>query len=106
MGDVESTCDRIIVLDDGHVIEEGDVSQFTQETQLLFIDVDDRREELVAALAGRGIEATLDGASIAVQQEHEEQYDEIRDALVEVGARLRRLGPRRQQLTDIFRDDA
>ena len=106
MGDVESTCDRIIVLDGGHVVEEGDVSQFTQETQLIFIDVDDRREELVAALASRGIEATLEGTSVAVQQKHDEQYDDIRDALVEVGARLRRLGPRRQQLADIFRGDA
>jgi len=106
MGDVESTCDRIIVLDGGHVVEEGDVSQFTQETQLLFIDVDDRHEELVAALASRGIEATLEGTSVAVQQEQDEQYDDIRDALVEVGARLRRLGPRRQQLADIFRGDA
>ena len=106
MGDVESTCDRIIVLDGGHVVEQGEVSQFTQETQLLFIDVDDRRDELVAALASRGIEAALEGASIAVRQKDDEQYDDIRDALVEVGARLRRLGPRRQQLTDIFRDDA
>ena len=72
---------------------------------MLVIDVDDRRDELLAALSSRGIEATLDGTSIAVQQEHDEQYDEIRDALVEVGARLRRLGPRRQQLTDIFRDN-
>ncbi len=105
MGDVESTCDRIIVLEGGHVVEEGEVSQFTQETQLLFIDVDDHRDELVEALASRGVDATLDGSSVAVQQARDEQYDDIRDALVEVGARLRRLGPRRRQLTDIFRDD-
>ena len=104
MGDVESTCDRIIVLDGGHVVEEGEVSEFTRETQLIFIEVDDRREELVAALASRGIEATLEGTSVAVQQMHDEQYDDIRDALVEVGGRLRRLGPRRHRLTDIFRD--
>ena len=104
MGDVESTCDRIIVLDGGHVVEEGEVSEFTRETQLIFIEVDDRREELVAALASRGIEATIDGTSVAVQQMHDEQYDDIRDALVEVGGRLRRLGPRRHRLTDIFRD--
>jgi ABC-2 type transport system ATP-binding protein len=30
MGDVESTCDRIIVLEGGHVTEPGAVSQFTQ----------------------------------------------------------------------------
>ena len=104
MGDVESTCERIIVLDEGHVQEEGDVSGYTQETQTIFIDVDDRRDELVAALLTRGIEATIEGYSVAVVQENEEQFDQIRDALVEVDARLRRMAPRRHQLTDIFRN--
>ncbi len=103
MGDVERTCDRVIVLDGGHVTEEGEVSRFTQETQTLFIDVDDSRDELVAALAKRNIRATIDGSSVVVEQESEEQYDAIRDALVEADARLRRMAPRRRQLTDLFR---
>lgn len=103
MGDVETTCDRIIVLDGGHVVDEGAVSGFIQETQTLFIDVDDHRAELVEALARRGIEATVQGLSVMVEQESEEQYDAIRDAVVEAGARLRRLAPRRHTLADIFR---
>ena len=103
MGDVESTCDRVIVLDGGRVTEEGAVSQFTQETQTLFIEVDDNHDELVSALAKRGIETTNDGFSVVVELEREEEYDAIRDALVEAGARLRRLAPRRHHLTDIFR---
>ena len=103
MGDVETTCDRIIVLDGGHVTEEGTISLFTQETRSLIIDVDDNRDELVAALAKRGIEAMVQGASIVVEQESEEDYDAIRDAVVEADARLRRMAPRRGSLTDIFR---
>jgi len=103
MGDVESICDRIIVLEEGHVTEEGEVSQFTQETQTLYIEVDDHLEELVEALSKRGITATVDGLSVVVQKESEEQYDAIRDAIVEADARLRRLAPRRHGLTDIFR---
>jgi ABC-2 type transport system ATP-binding protein len=103
MGDVESTCDQIIVLDGGHVVEEGAISRFTQESQTILIDVDDKRDELVAALADRGIAATIDGPSVAVEQGSDEQYDDIRDALVEVDARLRRMAPRRHRLTDIFR---
>ena len=103
MGDVESTCDQIIVLDGGQVTEQGLVSRFTQETETMLIDVDDNREELVTALASRGIIATVDGISLAVELEDEAQYDQIRDALVETGARLRRMAPRRHQLTDIFR---
>ena len=103
MGDVESTCDRIIVLDGGHVTDQGDVSGFTEETQTIFIDVDSNRDGLVEALARRGIQATVSGPSVVVEQESEEQYDAIRDAVVEADARLRRLAPRRHTLTDIFR---
>ena len=103
MGDVEATCDRIIVLEEGHVAQEGDVSGYTRETQTILVDVDDHREELVAALIARGIDAKIDGYSIAVEQDSEERFDDIRDALVEVDARLRRMAPRRHQLTDIFR---
>ena len=103
MGDVERTCDRIIVLNGGRVTEEGAVSQFTQETQAVYIDVDDHRDELVATLAKRGIQASLQGTSLVVEQESAEQYDAIRDAVVEADARLRRLAPRRHGLTDIFR---
>lgn len=103
MGDVESTCDRIIVLDRGRVTEQGAVSRFTQETQTILIDLDDNQEEMVTALATRGIIATIDGNSLAVELNNESQYDQIRDALVETGARLRRMAPRRHQLADIFR---
>jgi ABC-2 type transport system ATP-binding protein len=105
MGDVESTCDRIIVLDHGQVVESGDVSNFTRETETVFIDVDDHLEELVSALESRGIKPTMEGVSVAVQDVGDAEYDMIRDALVEAGSRLRRLGPRRHQLTEIFRDD-
>jgi hypothetical protein len=57
----------------------------------------------VAALVRLGINATVDGHSIAVEQDSEEEFDGIRDALVEVGARLRRMTPRRHHLSDIFR---
>ena len=105
MGDVERTCDRIIVLDGGQVTEQGSVSEFTQEMQTIYIDVHDHREELVAALVKRGIQATVEGSSVVVEQETEERYDEIRDAVVEADARLHRLAPRRRGLTDIFRSD-
>ena len=65
--------------------------------------MDDHLEELVEALSKRGIPATVDGLSVVVEQESEEQYDAIRDALVEADARLRLLAPRRHGLTDIFR---
>jgi ABC-2 type transport system ATP-binding protein len=103
MGDVESTCDRVIVLDEGRVAQEGEVAELTRETATVFIDVDDNRDALVAALERRDIHTEMDGLSIVVDLASDEQYDVIRAAVVEAGAPLRRLAPRRGHLTDIFR---
>ena len=105
MGDVETTCDRIVVLEGGRVVESGEVSGFTQETETVFIDVDGGADELLSALSARGLEASPEGYSIAVQGVGDDEYDAIRDALVETGVRLRRLGPRRHRLAEIFRDE-
>jgi len=106
MGDVESTCDRIIVLKGGSVVESGEVSGFTQETKTVFIDVDDHLEELITALKSKGLQPTMDGVSVAIRDAGDAEYDMIRDALVEAGSRLRRLGPRRHRLTEIFNNDS
>ena len=103
MGDVESVCDRIIVLEAGRVTEQGETSRFTGEGELLYIDVDDHMDELNSALASRGLRVTVEGPSLVVERQDDEQYDLIRDAVVESGARLTRLGPRRHGLAEIFR---
>ena len=103
MGDVESTCDRIVVLDGGRVLEDGTVSQLTRETETLYVDVDDHREELLNLLRRKGLEAELEGMSIVIEDVAGESYDAVRDSLAESGARLRRMAPRRHRLTEIFR---
>src|SRR5688572_7281788 len=60
MADVERTCDRIIVLQGGHLVHAGEVGQFTRETETVFIEVDTNREELITALQRRGISATIE----------------------------------------------
>ena len=102
MGDVHRTCDRLIVLEDGHVVEQGPVSGFTKETSTLVIDVDDA-EKLATALSKSGIETSKDGKSLLVELASDEMYDTVRDAIVEADVRLHRLAPRRGGLTDIFR---
>lgn len=103
MGDIERTCDRIIVLDGGHVSEKGSVSRFTQETQNIIVEVDNNIDDLLKIMIREGLKATLEGPLVIVEMECEDQYDNIRDAVVEADATLRRLAPRRHGLADIFR---
>ena len=102
MNDVESTCDRIIVLEGGRVTEQGTVAGFTTDTQVIVLELSDQYEEVATALAARNLSVTAEGATLAVELQSEDQYDDIRDAVAESGARLRRMSPRRRQLAEIF----
>jgi ABC-type multidrug transport system ATPase subunit len=101
MSDVERTCDRIIVLQGGRVEQSGEVGQFTRETEGVFVEVDGNRDALLAALARRGIEGAVEQGGVSVPGS-EDVYDHVRDALVEAGAPLRRMAPRRRTLTELF----
>jgi ABC-2 type transport system ATP-binding protein len=105
MADVERTCDRIIVLQGGRLVESGEVTQFTKETEIVFIEVDSQRDELVAALEKRGVTVTIDGAGLNIEGPNETVYDHVRDAIVEAQAPLRRMAPRRRALTELFVSD-
>jgi len=102
MADVERTCDRIVVLQGGRVVQSGDVEHFTTETETVFIEVDLNQERVVAALEARGVVVTIDGHGLAVEGDAS-VYDLIRDAVVEADAPLRRMAPRRRALAELFR---
>jgi ABC-type uncharacterized transport system ATPase subunit len=102
MADIERTCDRIIVLQGGRLVQSGEVEQFTRETETVFIEVDSNREGLIAALRTRGVGVKMDGGGLTIEGPDESVYDHVRDALVEAQAPLRRMAPRRRALTELF----
>lgn len=106
MSDVERTCDRIIVLQGGTVVQSGEVTQFTNDTETVFIEVDTNREPLIAALEKRGVVVKPDGSGLTIEGPDESVYDHVRDALVESQAPLRRMAPRRRALTELFERSA
>jgi len=102
MSDVERTCDRIIVLQGGHVAQSGEVGQFTREMETVFIEVDTNREALVETLEQRGVAVIAEHTGLTIEGRDESVYDHVRDALVETEAPLRRMAPRRRALTELF----
>lgn len=102
MSDVERTCDRIIVIQGGHLMHAGEVGQFTGEMSSVFLEVDTNRDALVHALRRRGVAVTADGSGLTIEGPDDSVYDHVRDALVEAEAPLRRMAPRRRALTELF----
>ena len=66
------------------------------------IEVSEGAEALAAALAARGRTAAVDGGRLTIEGAGDEDYDAVRDALVESGALLYRLAPQRHELTELF----
>ncbi len=89
----------------GLLVESGELEQFTKEAETVFIEVDANRERLVVALEERGVLVTSDGHGLSIEGSDESVYDKVRAALVEAEAPLRRMAPRRHELTELFRRD-
>ena len=102
MGDVERTCDSVIVLDGGHLLRFGPVSSLTEETETVVVELVEGAEELARALERRGLAATLNGSRLVLERASGDDFDTLRDAIVESGALLYRLAPTRHGLADVF----
>lgn len=102
MGDVERTCDRVIVLEAGRLSREGELARFVEDTETLVIQVHEGLEGLLDSLSKRQIAARLEAGSIVVDRATGVDLDRIRDAIAESGALLYRLAPRRHTLTEVF----
>ena len=102
MSDVERTCDRIIVLQGGELVQSGEVSDFTSETESVFVEVDSNHDAFIAELESRGVTVTSDGSGLDVHGADESLYDHVRDALVAARAPLRRMAPQRRALAELF----
>lgn len=103
MQDVERTCDNIVLLDLGRVKESADVKSLTQETELVYIEVANNRDEFISELQSRNLQPTLETNAISIPDVDGPKFDAIRDSLVASEARLVRMGPRQRALIDLFR---
>ncbi len=106
MGDIERTCDRIVVLEAGEILGQGEVSRYTAETETLVAEFDEGLEEVAIVLERNGITAEVEGRTLVIYEAAADDLDVIRDAVVETGALLHRLAPRVHSLSDIFRGKA
>jgi ABC-2 type transport system ATP-binding protein len=100
--EVERICDAVVILDAGAVVRSGRLSGLRRVDDRLRVTVDGRPEDLAVRLRARGFDAVVDGASVVVVDGADGLHDAVRDAVAELGVGLRRLGPLRQTLEDVY----
>ena len=102
--DIERACEWVVMLDGGRVLRSGPLTALASEHEVE-VDVIDDREPLRLALERAGAEVTDAGKVLVVRHASSDPFDTVRDALAETGAALRRLGPRRTTLEDVYLRD-
>jgi ABC-2 type transport system ATP-binding protein len=105
LGEIERVCDNLVVIDAGRLLRSDTISSFTSEMQVLAVEVDSRQEELAARLRSEGLQVTAEGRLLLVDLDGSKPYDQVRDAVAELGIGLLRMEQRRHSLEDLFREE-
>lgn len=115
LGELERTCDHLVVIDGGRLLRSSSTASFTEATRMLAVEVTDHPQDAVpepgAAVAARltaaGLTVRPDGSHVLlVEIGDEDTYDLVRDAVADLGLGLVRLEQRRHRVAEIFTEQA
>ena len=99
--EAERICDAVVILGDGSVVRAGRLSELRGDSDRVVVVVDARTDDLAALLRDRGFDVAELGEGVSVAWD-EDVHDAIRDAVADLGVGLRRLGPERETLEDVY----
>lgn len=102
LDDVAQVCDHVVMLDAGRLVVSGSTDSLLERTGTVTVDVGDGSAALAAALAARGVPATIDELLVEVTVRSDDDLDTIRDTVAELGLPLHRLSSRAGSLDEAF----
>jgi ABC-2 type transport system ATP-binding protein len=102
LDDVQQVCDHVVMLDGGRLVVAGTTDDLLERSGIVAVEVDDRTDELVAALVRRSLPARIEDGIVEVAVRGEDDLDLIRDVIVELALPLHRLSTRVGTLDEVF----
>ncbi|MBU1492420.1 MAG: ABC transporter ATP-binding protein [Actinobacteria bacterium] len=99
--DIERTCTWVVMLDGGKVLRSGPLTDLST-TESVHLEVLDDRDRVAAALEASGAVVTPDGNGLLVTLADGDPSGLVRDVLADTGVGIRRMGPRRITLEDVY----
>lgn len=101
IGDIEQTCDWVIMLDGGHVLRAGALDHL-EERDAISVEVVGDTAALENWLTERGATVTVDGQKIDVRHVDGDSFDLVRDGLAATETGVVRLGVAAITLEEAF----
>ncbi|MGW6270237.1 ATP-binding cassette domain-containing protein [Streptomyces sp. NPDC055060] len=117
LGELERTCDHVVIIDGGKLLRSSSTTDFTQNTTTLAVEVTDSDEHpdgtqaFREALRGRGVTthegSGLPGAghTVLLEADGDETYDLVRDLVADLGLGLVRMEQRRHHIAEVFQTE-
>jgi ABC-2 type transport system ATP-binding protein len=110
LGEIEQICDSLVAIESGKLLRAASMSAFTKASAVLAVEVDEGAAQLAAALRSAGLAPRRDGRALLVrlggtEEESDQVYDAIRDAVADLGLPLNRLERRRHRVEELFADE-
>jgi len=101
LGDIERTCDWVLMLDGGRVRRSGPLSHLV-DADTVEIEVVGGPEALIEHLEAAGAVVTRTGVRVFVTSTDTDPFLLVRDALAATGTGIRAMGPKATTLEDVF----
>ena len=101
LSDIETTCDRIVMIDDGKIIRNSSLDML-KSSETVQIEVLQDPDLVGAKLRERGAVVNADGLLLEVTTTDDDPYDLITQVLAETGTGIRHLRPAVETLEDAY----
>ena len=103
LSDVETLCDRVVILRRGEVVVSGKVRELLRsEVRRIEVTLGDANEDLVRELKDQGAAPSRVGEHLVVEVEGESNIPKVLKSALANGARVIEVTPRRETLEDLF----
>jgi len=103
LSDVETLCDRVVILRRGEVVVSGKVRELLRsEVRRIEVTLGDASDELVRELTSQGAAPSRVGEHLVVEVEGESNIPKVLESALASGARVIEVTPRRETLEDLF----
>ncbi len=106
LGELERVCDHVVVIDGGRLLRSSSTRDVLAESGVLAVEVDERADDVVAALAARGVTARAARTTIETTAADDAVLDAVRDVVADLGVGLVRLEHRRHRMAELFETPA
>ncbi len=101
LGDIERTCDWVLMLDGGRVLRSGPLSHLV-DADTVAVDVIGDQHAVEQHLIAAGATVDASGSRLLVSTSTDDPFRLVRDALADTGVGMRSLGPKATTLEDVF----